>query len=284
MNALRNVSFNLRKGRALAMVGESGSGKSTVARVLTKMYEPSSGEISFHGHNIGEFQSKKEMFYFRRAVQMVFQDPFASLNPVHKVFYHIARPLLRHGHTKNKKLLKADVFEILRQVDLDPEITAYKFPHELSGGQRQRVALARTLAVGADVVLADEPTSMLDVSIRIDVLNLLKRMKDEMGISFLYITHDIATARYFAEDIAVLYQGQIVEWGETADVIDNPQHPYTKLLLSAVPDARVRFDEMSDEQAYYLKNADEIRRISAETSDEIRQIGENHFVRVHEFS
>ena len=134
------------------------------------------------------------------------------------------------------------------------------------------------------MVLADEPTSMLDVSIRIDVLNLLKRMKDEQGIAFLYITHDIATARFFAEDIAVLYQGQIVEWGSSAQVIDNPQHLYTKLLLSAVPDARVRFDEISAEQAFYLHKADQIRQISALSCSEIKQIEQQHYIREHDFS
>ena len=284
VHALRNVSFNLHSGRALALVGESGSGKSTVARLIMKMYEATSGEISYAGQSIlGERNSTEELAY-RRAVQMVFQDPFGSLNPAHRIFHHIARPLLRHGHVSDKNALKDKVFDILRKVELDPEVNAYKFPHQLSGGQRQRVALARTLAVAAKVVLADEPTSMLDVSIRIDVLNLLKRMKDEQGIAFLYITHDLATARYFAEDIAVLYQGQIVEWGACGQVIDNPQHIYTKLLLSAVPDANVRFDEISAEQEFYLHKAEQIRQISAQTCSKIKQISTQHFIREHDFS
>jgi len=284
VQALRDVSFNLHRGRALALVGESGSGKSTVARLIMKMYEATSGEINYAGDSILGEKTSTEALAYRRAVQMVFQDPFGSLNPAHRIFHHIARPLLRHGHISDQNSLKDKVFAILRQVELDPEVSAYKFPHELSGGQRQRVALARTLAVAAKVVLADEPTSMLDVSIRIDVLNLLKRMKDEQGIAFLYITHDIATARYFAEDIAVLYQGQIVEWGACAQVIDNPQHLYTKLLLSAVPDAHVRFDEVSAEQAFYLHNAEKIRQISEQTSSEIKEVAAQHFIRVHDFS
>ena len=284
IHALRGISFNLRKGRALALVGESGSGKSTVARVLTKMYAATSGEIRLNNKNLDEYDTREELLAYRRAVQMIFQDPFGSLNPAHKVFHHIARPLRCHGKVKNKADLKQQVFNILEQVELDPEITAYKYPHELSGGQRQRVALGRTLAVDADIVLADEPTSMLDVSIRIDVLNLLKRMKDDADKAFLYITHDIATARYFAEDIAVLYQGQIVEWGKTGEVIDNPQHPYTKLLLSAVPDARIRFDEITKEQLYYIEHADEIRKISAKTVTEVKKINPNHFMLQHEFS
>ncbi|EPJ54458.1 MAG: peptide ABC transporter, ATP-binding protein [Osedax symbiont Rs2] len=284
VHALRDVSFDLHSGRALALVGESGSGKSTVARLIMKMYEATSGEISYAGQSVLGEHSSTEALAYRRAVQMVFQDPFGSLNPAHRIFHHIARPLLRHGHISDKSELKDKVFSILSQVELDPQINAYKFPHQLSGGQRQRVALARTLAVAAKVVLADEPTSMLDVSIRIDVLNLLKRMKDEQGIAFLYITHDIATARYFAEDIAVLYQGQIVEWGASAQVIDNPQHFYTKLLLSAVPDANVRFDEISPEQDFYLHSAAQIRQISGQSCSEIKQIAAQHFIREHDFS
>lgn len=284
VHALRDVSFNLYRGRALALVGESGSGKSTVARIIMKMYQASSGEINYAGKSIFGHETKQQELAYRKSVQMVFQDPFGSLNPAHRIYHHIARPLLRHAQVTDKSKLEAAVFDILRQVELAPQSTAYKFPHQLSGGQRQRVALARTLAVGAKVILADEPTSMLDVSIRIDVLNLLKRMKDKNGISFLYITHDIATARYFAEDIAVLYRGQIVEWGPTVEVIENPQHGYTKLLLSAVPDAHVRFDEVNPEQAYYLDNAERIRQISAETAPDIQQISSNHFIRRHDFS
>jgi len=284
VKALRDVSFSLKKGRALALVGESGSGKSTVARVIMKMYEASAGDVKYAGESILGKKSAAQMRAYRSAVQMVFQDPFGSLNPAHNIYHHIARPLLTHGHVTDKTKLQAAVFDILSQVELDPEVTAYKYPHELSGGQRQRVALARTLAVAAKVVLADEPTSMLDVSIRIDVLNLLKRMKDDNGIAFLYITHDIATARYFAEDIAVMYQGQIIEWGRCGDVIDNPQHPYTKLLLSAVPDAGVRFDEINPQQAYYLENAQTIRDVSGESSTAIKRVADNHFIRVQDFS
>lgn len=281
IDVLRNVSFNLYKGRALALVGESGSGKSTVARILTKLYKPTQGNIFYKEQDISTIKNSADTQKYRRDVQMVFQDPFGSLNPTHNIYHHIARPLLCHGYISNKAELTNTIFDILKQVELKPELTAYKYPHELSGGQRQRVALARALAVGAKVILADEPTSMLDVSVRIDVLNLLKRLKDDEGISFLYITHDIATARFFAEDIAVLYQGQIVEWGSAKNVIENPQHCYTKLLLSAVPNARLKFENMDNEHAFYLNNANKIREISAETSNKTTQINDNHYMRLH---
>lgn len=179
------------------------------------------------------------MMTYREGVQMVWQDPFGSLNPTHTIFHHIARPLLIHKKitSGNKKELEERVYDLLEQVGLiPPKETAAKYPHQLSGGQRQRVNLARNIAVGAEVVLADEPTSMLDVSIRAGVLNLMEEMKFEKKMSLLYITHDIATARYIAEDLAVMYVGHMVEWGDTEEIIHDPQHPYTKLLVSAVPD------------------------------------------------
>ena len=184
--------------------------------------------------------------HYREGVQMVWQDPFGSLNPTHNIFHHIARPLLIHKKVSpgNKKELEERVYDLLEQVGLiPPKETAQKYPHQLSGGQRQRVNLARNIAVGAEVVLADEPTSMLDVSIRAGVLNLMEEMKFEKQMSLLYITHDIATARYIAEDLSVMYVGHMVEWGDTDDVIANPQHPYTQLLVSAVPDPKKSIHE-----------------------------------------
>jgi peptide/nickel transport system ATP-binding protein len=184
--------------------------------------------------------------HYREGVQMVWQDPFGSLNPTHTIFHHIARPLLIHKKVKpgNKKELQERVYDLLEQVGLiPPKETAAKYPHQLSGGQRQRVNLARNIAVGAEVVLADEPTSMLDVSIRAGVLNLMEEMKFEKQMSLLYITHDIATARYIAEDLAVMYVGHMVEWGDTEAIIHDPQHPYTQLLVSAVPDPKKSIHE-----------------------------------------
>lgn len=239
MRAINDVSFKMYKSRGLAVVGESGSGKSTTAKMIAKMYAPSGGDIKYRGRDIQEIKSSRDLMQYREGVQMVWQDPFGSLNPTHTIFHHIARPLLIHNKVSksNKKELEERVYDLLEQVGLiPPKETAAKYPHQLSGGQRQRVNLARNIAVGAEVVLADEPTSMLDVSIRAGVLNLMEEMKFDKQMSLLYITHDIATARYIAEDISVMYVGHMVEWGDTDEVIANPQHPYTQLLVSAVPD------------------------------------------------
>ncbi|OCH12838.1 chemotaxis protein [Aliivibrio sp. 1S165] len=239
MRAINDVSFKMYKSRGLAVVGESGSGKSTTAKMIAKMYAPTDGLIQYKGRDIQEIVKKNDLMKYREGVQMVWQDPFGSLNPTHNIFHHIARPLIIHKKVTpgNQKELEDRVHDLLEQVGLiPPKETAAKFPHQLSGGQRQRVNLARNIAVGAEVVLADEPTSMLDVSIRAGVLNLMEEMKFEKEMSLLYITHDIATARYIAEDLAVMYVGHMVEWGDTDDIIHDPQHPYTQLLVSAVPD------------------------------------------------
>ena len=237
MRALNEVSFDLYPGEALAIVGESGSGKSTSARILSQIYNSTGGEVRYKGEPIRDFVKREGQREFARNVQMIFQDPFGSLNPVHRVFYQVARPLQLHGRSRNKQGLRERVLELLETVGLTPaHETADKFPYELSGGQRQRVAIARALAVEPDVILADEPISMLDVSIRLGILNLMLDLKEQHGIAFLYITHDIATARYFAERTAVMYVGHMVEWGDSDAVTQNPQHPYTQLLIAAVPE------------------------------------------------
>ena len=209
---------------------------------------------------------------------MVFQDPFGSFNPTHTIEHHLTRPLKIHKQVANKAALEARLKELLTLVELPVETLA-KYPHELSGGQRQRVNLARALAVGAEVILADEPTSMLDVSIRLGVLNLMQKMKKELGIGFLYITHDLATAHYIAEETAVMYKGQIVEWGSTQSILTNPQHPYTKLLISAVPDPDLPFGELVKNEPNYSIDADRIREQSSEIQHEIKRVADNHFVK-----
>ncbi len=242
MRALNDVSFSLQKGRARALVGESGSGKSTCARIISKIHKPKTGDVLWNNESILGNQSKDERRSFKRKVQMIFQDPFGSLNPTHSIAYHLKRPLLLHNEIKDKSELNHRVIELLETVGLTPaEETAKRFPHELSGGQRQRVAIARVLAINPEVILADEPTSMLDVSIRIGVLNLMEDLKQKNNIAFLYITHDIATARYFAEDTSVMYAGHIVEWGASEEITKNPQHPYTQLLIESVPDPKKSF-------------------------------------------
>ncbi len=274
--AARSVSFALHPGRTLALVGESGSGKTTAARLIMREYQPDDGQLLFRGSPIGgsEVSSLKA---YRAAVQMVFQDPFSSLNPAHTVRYHIERPLRLHQPALRGPERKAAVDELLSRVKLDPALVAPKFPHELSGGQRQRISIARALAVNPEVIVADEPTSMLDVSVRLGILNLLNDMKRQLGLALLYITHDIATARYVAEDIMVMYAGQIVEWGDMESVLGSPQHPYTRLLLSAVPDPDRRFsDTRFDDE---LNRIDIIRRQAALPQPEVREVAPNHFIR-----
>lgn len=276
--ALHGVSFDLYAGRTLALVGESGCGKSTCARLMTKVYPPTEGEILFNGKDISTLNSRKDILDYRSRVQMVFQDPFGSLNPTHTIEHHLTRPLKIHKQVANKKALAERLEELLTLVELPIETLA-KYPHELSGGQRQRVNLARALAVGAEVILADEPTSMLDVSIRLGVLNLMQRMKKELGIGFLYITHDLATAHYIAEETAVMYKGQIVEWGSTQSILTNPQHPYTKLLISAVPDPDLPFGELVKNEPNYSIDADRIREQSSEIQHNVKQVADNHYVK-----
>jgi peptide/nickel transport system ATP-binding protein len=234
VHAVEDTSLALYPGRALALVGESGSGKTTMARMLARLYEPTSGTILFRGQPMKGSSSLKA---YRRRVQLVFQDPFSSLNAVHNVRYHLSRPLRIHGHVRVKHDETRQILALLNRVSLSPAEQFFsKYPHQLSGGQRQRVAIARALAAQPQVLLADEPVSMLDVSIRLDVLNLLLRLKDEEHLALLFITHDIASARYFAEDTLVMYAGQSVEGGPSEDVIQQPKHPYTRLLISAAPD------------------------------------------------
>ncbi|MFA0155545.1 ATP-binding cassette domain-containing protein [Vibrio sp. 10N.261.46.A3] len=276
--ALHGVSFDLHAGKTLALVGESGCGKSTCARLMTKVYPATEGEILFKGRDISTLKSRKDILDYRSRVQMVFQDPFGSLNPTHTIEHHLTRPLKIHKQVTTKQALTERLKELLTLVELPIETLA-KYPHELSGGQRQRVNLARALAVGAEVILADEPTSMLDVSIRLGVLNLMQKMKKELGIGFLYITHDLATAHYIAEETAVMYKGQIVEWGSTQSILTNPQHPYTKLLISAVPDPDLPFGELVKNEPNYSIDADRIREQSSEIQHKIKQVADNHFVK-----
>ncbi|GIG87638.1 ABC transporter ATP-binding protein [Plantactinospora endophytica] len=235
LRAVDDVSFELRSGQTVALVGESGSGKSTIARMLVRLTRPTAGEIRLDGTPVAT--GRRAVRRYRRDVQMVFQDPFASLNPAHTVEYHLRRPLRLHGVASGTADVRAAVHDLLTRVNLTPaDQVARRLPHELSGGQRQRVAIARALAPRPRILLADEPVSMLDVSIRLEILNLVDRLKREEELAVLYVTHDLATARYFASSIMVLYRGQVVESGPSDEVILRPAHPYTQLLASAAPD------------------------------------------------
>ncbi|MFB4348830.1 ABC transporter ATP-binding protein [Microbacterium sp. CR_7] len=235
LHAVKDVSFTIEAGRTIALVGESGSGKSTIARMLMKLETPTSGQILLDGKETGT--SGRAVEGYRSQVQMVFQDPFASLNPYHTIFHHLERPIRLHHPQLSRTEVRERALELLERVRLTPaESFAERRPHELSGGQRQRVAIARALAPGARFIVADEPVSMLDVSIRLGVLNLLADLQREDDLGVLYITHDLATARHFSDEIMVLYKGDVVERGPADDVILNPQHEYTKTLLGAAPE------------------------------------------------
>jgi peptide/nickel transport system ATP-binding protein len=236
VHAVDDVRLVLRRGTVTALVGESGSGKSTVARLLAQLQPHTGGEIKLHG-DVVSARGRKFRAYCR-SVQMILQDPFASLNPVHTVRYHLTRALRIHGHAgRGSAELEAALAELLGKVQLLPaEQYLPKFPHELSGGQRQRVAIARALAAQPEALLADEPVSMLDVSIRLGVLNLLRDLKERLDLAILYITHDIASARYFADETMVMYAGRMVEGGDSETITQSPAHPYTRLLIESAPD------------------------------------------------
>ncbi|MDQ3695592.1 MAG: ABC transporter ATP-binding protein [Chloroflexota bacterium] len=239
LHALEDAWFSLRRGTITALVGESGSGKSTAARLVARLLPPTSGEILYDGIDVLQSESRQASRMYRSKVQMVFQDPFGSLNPVHTVGYHLARPLRIHDKARRDDEVRERIDELLLTVGLTPPRDfREKYPHELSGGQRQRVSFARALAVEPAILLADEPISMLDVSIRMGILNLMARLKEERGIAMLYITHDIASARYVSDETIVMYAGRMVEGGRTDAVIQRAAHPYTQLLLSAVPNPK----------------------------------------------
>jgi peptide/nickel transport system ATP-binding protein len=243
LRAVSDVSFELEPGVTLALVGESGSGKSTVVRALALLQPTTAGSIRLDGNEVTRRRTKA----YRRLVQLVFQDPFASLNPVHTVGHHLARPLLLQGQAQRGVGLDRAVLELLESVNLTPASDMVrKYPHELSGGQRQRVAIARALATSPQVLLADEPVSMLDVSIRLEILNLLKRLQQERQLALLYVTHDLATARHFSDHVMVMYRGEVVERGPSDAVIVSPSHPYTQLLAAAAPSPSSTPEELAD--------------------------------------
>jgi peptide/nickel transport system ATP-binding protein len=234
LQAVRDVSFGLYRGAVVALVGESGSGKSTVAKLLAGQERPTSGQIKLDGKPI-DVRGTRAFRRYKSEVQYVFQDPFSSLNPVHTVGYDLTRPVKLHQ--PGVKDVPAAVTALLEQVRLTPAAQfVVKYPHELSGGQRQRVSFARALAAKPMVLLADEPVSMLDVSIRLEMLALLNDLRTRLSLALLYITHDIASARYFADEVLVMYGGQIAERGPAEDITQRPAHPYTQLLIASAPD------------------------------------------------
>jgi peptide/nickel transport system ATP-binding protein len=233
LHAIDEVSFEVAPGEIVALVGESGSGKSTIARVLAGLYPATSGSFVFEGKAMG----RREVRSVRGDMPMVFQDPFGSINPVLRVGHALIRSLKLHRPDVKRSERFAEAVALVEKVGLTPgDEVLRRYPHELSGGQRQRLGFAQALASNPSLILADEPVSMLDVSIRIGLLNVMKGLRDNEGVSILYITHDLASARYVADRMIVLYAGRIAEEGLTNEVIGSPQHPYTRLLMSSAPD------------------------------------------------
>lgn len=240
ITALDRVSFTLESGQTVGLVGQSGSGKSTIAKILTQLETPTSGQVRLDGKPIPRHGAGLRAY--RQQLRMVFQDPFASLNPAHSIRHHVERPL-RLDKVVPAGQMDAEVRRLLERVRLEPDVVIDRRPHELSGGQRQRVAIARALASRPRLLIADEPVSMLDVSIRLGVLNLLADLQRQEGLGVLYITHDLATARHFSDEILVLNQGRVVERGTADDVILRPQDPYTQALRAASPDPETYFSK-----------------------------------------
>ncbi len=253
VRATDDVSFSLKEGEVFVLAGESGSGKSTIAKLILKSIEPDSGKIIFEDQEIDD--NKKNLEKIRMNCQMIHQDPYDSINPRMKIGNIVSEPLEIHN-IGNKDQRSQRVLEVLREVKLEPaEEIVKKYPHMLSGGQRQRVVLARALSLKPKIILADEPVSMLDVSIRAEMLELMQELQKKYNISFIYITHDLATARYFGQRIGILYLGKIVEMGPIDQVLENPKHPYTQALIDAIsePDPdnlhrekKIRINEPSD--------------------------------------
>jgi peptide/nickel transport system ATP-binding protein len=235
LKAVDGVSFDIRKGETFALVGESGSGKTTVARMMVGLLPPSSGEVMIDGVSMTDPKASQARQRLRRRIQMVFQDPYASLNPRFRVDAIVAEPIRAFNLIEGERQIRDRVGELLSLVGLHPD-DGQKFPHEFSGGQRQRIAIARALASNAEFIVCDEPTSALDVSVQAQILNLMRDLQDKFGLTYLFISHNLAVVRHMATRIGVMYLGRIVEIAESRDLFSRPRMPYTKMLLGAVPD------------------------------------------------
>lgn len=233
VHAVTDVTLDIYEGETLALVGESGCGKSTLGRLILNLIEPTAGTVIFDGHNIQELKPE-ELRQMRKEMQIIFQDPYASLNPRWTIRDIVAEPLVTHGVYKTKEETTARVEELLKKCGIRPEFIN-RFPHQFSGGQRQRVGIARALALNPRLIVCDEPVSALDVSIQAQVLNLLDDLQEEMKLTYLFISHDLSVVRYLSDRVCVMFLGKICEIGDTKDVYENPLHPYTKFLLEAVP-------------------------------------------------
>jgi peptide/nickel transport system ATP-binding protein len=235
LRAVDGVSFEIPRGKTLSLVGESGCGKSTVARLVVGLYRPTRGTIEFDGRDIASLRSQREVAALRRRLQIIFQDPYASLNPRWRVRDIIAEPIHVHGLVSGGAAVRRRVDELLRQVGLAPS-DGEKFPHEFSGGQRQRISIARALASAPEFLVCDEPTSALDVSVQAQILNLMKDLQRQLGLTYLFISHNLAVVRHMSDSVGVMYLGRLCELAEARTLFRRPRHPYTRLLLETIPD------------------------------------------------
>ena len=290
LHAVDGVNFKVEEGRTLGIVGESGCGKSTTGRTILKLLEPTSGKIIFDGQDITGY-SRKQMRSLRREMQMVFQDPFSSLDPRQTVSQLISEPLIEHKLLKTKSDIEKRTLKLMETVGL-AERYINVYPHELDGGRRQRIGIARALAVEPKLIVCDEPVSALDVSIQAQILNLLRQLQQDMGLTYIFITHDLSVVKYFSDDIAVMYLGQMVEKAPSDILFKNPIHPYTKALLSAIPLPVVGKDKPKrqlikgeitspvnlPDECRFGKRCDYVQECCKKGNPQLREIEPNHFV------
>ena len=291
LHAVDGVNFKLEEGKTLGIVGESGCGKSTTGRVILKLIEPSGGKIIFDGEDITKY-SRRKMRPLRTRMQMIFQDPFSSLDPRQTVSQLIAEPIIEHKLIRGKAAIEKRTLELMETVGLASRLMN-SYPHELDGGRRQRIGIARALAVKPKLIICDEPVSALDVSIQAQILNLLKKLQKDLGLTYIFITHNLAVVKYFSDDIAVMYLGQLVEKASSDDIFASPTHPYTKALLSAIPIPKVTKERVQrrlirgevtspvnlPDECRFLKRCDECDEELCRTKNpELKEIAPNHFV------
>lgn len=290
LHAVDGVSFSIEEGKTLGIVGESGCGKSTTGRCILKLIEPTSGRIVFDGEDITSY-SRRKMRRLRQEMQMVFQDPFSSLDPRQTVSQLISEPIIEHKLLSSKADIDRRTLELMETVGLAGRYVNV-YPHELDGGRRQRIGIARALAVNPKLIVCDEPVSALDVSIQAQILNLLKQLQRDMGLTYIFITHDLSVVKYFSDDIAVMYLGQMVEKAPSDDLFKNPIHPYTKALLSAIPLPIVGKDKPQrqlikgeitspvnlPDECRFGKRCDYTADVCRRCNPPLREVEANHFV------
>ncbi|SKC75884.1 ABC transporter ATP-binding protein [Maledivibacter halophilus] len=292
VKAADDISFEIKKRETLGLVGESGCGKSTIGRSILRLHEPTSGEVYYKGKNVIR-ASKNEMKKLRKEMQIVFQDPYSSLNPRMTVGQIISEPIVQHGIMKNGKKLEERIKELLEKCGLASYHTN-RYPHQFSGGQRQRIGIARALTLNPSFIVADEPVSALDVSIQSQVLNLMMDLQEELGLSYLFISHDLSVVRHISNRIGVMYLGSLVELSGKKDLFESPKHPYTKALLSAIPEANPRKRKKQvilkgdipsnvnpPSGCKFHTRCPYVMDICKEASPEFRELGDKHFVACH---